>query len=103
MPRPIKSGTIIISSKRRKLRLVTNGSPPKGPVTLLDRLFKSVGCVVSYEDLGLSLGYTSVQREQRHVIRQYISEAKRLLAANGAPYVVAVAPEVGYALCEIAG
>lgn len=71
-------------------------------VLLLERLISDFGRVVSYEHLCRVLGHVTADREQRHVLRQYTLEIKRLLAEHDASHVLAVAPKRGYALCEAA-
>jgi hypothetical protein len=40
--------------------------------------------------------------KSRHVLRQYSLLIKRTLEETKAAYAIAVVPELGYALCEIA-
>jgi hypothetical protein len=55
-----------------------------------------------YRPLLLALGYKARRDAQKHLLRQYVASIKRTLSAHEAPYVIAVAPNVGYALCELA-
>ena len=60
------------------------------------------GRVVPYKRLVQILGYRSRHPAQLHVLRQYLMEVKRALAASRSPYVLAVAEGVGHALCPLA-
>jgi hypothetical protein len=60
------------------------------------------GSVAPYQRLCRILGYKSAGPRQLHLLRQYMSQMRRILAARRAPYVLAVAKGVGYALCPIA-
>ena len=42
------------------------------------------------------------RRVQQTPVNQYVSVLREMLLADHAPYVIAVAQEVGYVLCEIA-
>ena len=72
------------------------------PAALLACLRNCRGRVVPYKRLVQILGYRSGRPAQLHVLRQYMVEVKRVLAASGSPYVLAVAKGVGYALCPLA-
>ena len=71
-------------------------------IALLAALRDNVGSVVTYSHLCGILGYDVVHRKPVHILRQYIGWWKRTLAAHKIPFVITVAPEVGYALCAIA-
>jgi hypothetical protein len=68
---------------------------------LISRLLENEGKVVQYDQLCSVLGYGSSQKA-RHLLQQYALRIKQKLAAKKAPYTLAVAHHVGYALCRIA-
>jgi DNA-binding response OmpR family regulator len=72
---------------------------PPAQIALLTCLHEHQGRIVPYEYLGQLLGYKTVGLQQLHVLRQHMFALKRALAAHEAPYVLAVAHHVGYALC----
>jgi DNA-binding XRE family transcriptional regulator len=72
-------------------------------LALLARLFDNLGTVIPYEQLCLLIGHKSANSAATHVLRQYIGWLRGVLIANKAPYVIAVAHEVGYSLCKMAG
>jgi DNA-binding XRE family transcriptional regulator len=67
------------------------------------RLFDNLGTVIPYTNLCLLIGHKSANSAATHVLRQYIGWLRGVLIANKAPYVIAVAHEVGYSLCKMAG
>jgi hypothetical protein len=72
-------------------------------MALLVCLYENMGCVVPYERLASALGCKSADPNgRRHVVRQHVVRAARVLAFHGAPYVIAAATNVGYGLCKIA-
>jgi DNA-binding response OmpR family regulator len=88
-----------------RLLLSINGEHVSAPATnvkLLAYLHKHLGQVVSFHRLCLTLGYPIVRDAERHILRQYITWMRQLLDEHGVPYRLAVARNVGYALCEIA-
>jgi DNA-binding response OmpR family regulator len=68
--------------------------------TLLACLHQNKGHVVSYKQLVRVLGQKSTAPEQLHILRQYASWITKTLAAHKALCILAVAPRVGYVLCE---
>ena len=72
-------------------------------LAVLARLFDNLGTVIPYEHLCLSIGHKSATSAATHVLRQYIAWLRGTLIANKAPYVIAVAHDVGYSLCRLAG
>jgi DNA-binding response OmpR family regulator len=60
------------------------------------------GYVVPYRKLCRMLGYRSSGPNERHKLRQYMARARRMLEQRKAPFVLAVASNVGYALCSLA-
>ena len=74
-------------------------------VALLAYLYDHLGRVIPYKELCLFLGHKTGYEHQlqarRHLLRQYTLAIKRTLTTYRAPYVLAVAPNVGYALCEM--
>jgi hypothetical protein len=89
----------------RKQALRINGeqiSAAKRNVALFACLYRDLGRVVPYERLLLTLGYAGTGRAQRQLLRQYLMWVKDTLATHKAPYVLAVATDIGYALCELA-
>jgi DNA-binding response OmpR family regulator len=69
---------------------------------LLAYLQEHRGYVVPYAKLYRMLGYRSAGSNERHNVRQYMALARRMLEQRKAPFVLAVAANVGYALCPIA-
>jgi DNA-binding XRE family transcriptional regulator len=65
-------------------------------------LFGNLGRAVPYGRLIVAIGRKSDNLSSRHLLRQYVSMLRQMLAASEAPYGIAVVQEVGYALCEIA-
>jgi DNA-binding XRE family transcriptional regulator len=65
-------------------------------------LLDNLGRAVSYERLVTVIGRKSDNPISRHLLRQYISILRAMLPESNSPYVIAVAQEVGYCLCEIA-
>ena len=59
-----------------------------------------MGTVIPYEQLCPLIGHKSADSAATHVLRQYIVWLRGVLIANKAPYVIAVAHEVGYGLCK---
>jgi DNA-binding winged helix-turn-helix (wHTH) protein len=101
----IRSNTPPLAGRRQKALLEINGRLVRASETqaaLLLYLYEKVGRVVPYERLCLVLGYRSMNDARLHVLRQYVTWVKRTLAKHEAPYVLAVTPDLGYALCEVA-
>jgi len=65
-------------------------------------LLDNLGRAVSYKRLVTVIGRRSDNPTSRHLLRQYISVLREMLLESDSPYVIAVAQEVGYCLCEIA-
>jgi DNA-binding response OmpR family regulator len=85
-----------------KLALCIRGRQVKATpaqIALLACLHEHQGRIVPYAHLGKLLRLKSSRLQQRWILRQYIMWIKRTLAAHNAPCVIAVAPDVGYALC----
>ena len=95
------------NASRPKLRVFINGRPAKAShseAALLGCLHQNLGRVAPYWLLFPSLKFrpsTTADRSRRHVLRQYMRMVKQMLKSHKAPYIVAVIPEVGYALCEV--
>ena len=72
-------------------------------IALLDYLFNHLGKVITYKQLCsvLGCGYDHKRQLSRRLLRQYAYEIKRTLAKYEAPYMLTVAANVGYALCEV--
>lgn len=89
-----------------KLGLFINGnhiSAPPRNVALLACLYANLGRVVPYSQLVMVLGYNPARRDaQKHLLRQYMLSIKSTLSAHKVPYVLTVAHNVGYGLCELA-
>jgi len=73
-------------------------------IALLDYLFDRLGKVITYKQLCsvLGCGYDHRRQLSRRLLRQYAYEIKRTLEKYEAPYMLTVAANVGYALCEAA-
>jgi DNA-binding XRE family transcriptional regulator len=65
-------------------------------------LLDNLGRAVSYKQLIAVIGRKSDDSSSRHLLRQSVSVLREMLIADNAPYVIAVAQEVGYVLCELA-
>jgi DNA-binding XRE family transcriptional regulator len=65
-------------------------------------LLDNLGRAVSYKRLVTVIGRHSDNSSSRHLLRQYISVLREMLVADNSPYVIAVAQEAGYVLCELA-
>jgi len=88
-----------------KLLLFINGNSVKAPraqVALVACLYSELGCVVPYERLCRVIGHQSSRDRQMHILRQHMLLVRRMLATHKARCFLAVAPDVGYALCEVA-
>jgi hypothetical protein len=68
-------------------------------VALLACLHENQGYIVPYQQLGIILGYKTMQDRHRHTLRQHMLWIKRTLTAYKALCILAVAPNVGYVLC----
>lgn len=89
--------------QKQNLILLLNGQSidaPRGTIVLLERLNKTFGRVVAYDELLGLIGQSGNQG--RHTLRQHILGIRRLLTEHNAPHVLAVVSNVGYALCELA-
>jgi DNA-binding response OmpR family regulator len=102
-----------LSNKKRrssihinKRGLFIDGDPINAPprtVALLACLHPNLGRVVPYRQLLNALGYNPARRgAQKHLLRQYMLLIKTMLSVHKVPYVLAVAHNVGYGLCELA-
>jgi hypothetical protein len=89
-----------------KLGLFINGnhiSAPPRSVALFACLYANLGRIVPYRQLVIVLGYNPARPAgQKHLLRQYMLTIKSTLSAHKVPYVLAVARNVGYGLCELA-
>jgi DNA-binding response OmpR family regulator len=86
------------------LNLFINGRRIRASQTqaaLATCLCERTGRVVSYKRLCQIIGHEAARAQQRHILRQHTQWLKQVLAANGAPYTLAVASGLGYALCEL--
>jgi hypothetical protein len=73
---------------------------------LLACLFEKVGHVIPYERLCEVIGHdASRARRARdvHILRQYMTWVRYTLARYKVPCLIAVANDIGYALCPMAG
>jgi predicted DNA-binding ribbon-helix-helix protein len=96
------SPAVLISSNataaERNMRRIARGQTVE---TLFAYLLGYRGRIVSYRQLGRFLGYTKMGRRELHTLATHISYVKRLLARRKAPFAIAVAVNVGYAICSI--
>jgi hypothetical protein len=106
MARKLGASGMVITRDGAELSVFIRGTPAaaeNGSAVLLGCLFENIGCVVPFERLALAVGCKSADPEsRRHVLRQHVVNASRVLALHEAPYVIAAATNIGYALCEIA-
>jgi DNA-binding XRE family transcriptional regulator len=98
---------VAVLAKSGRLTLFINGQPTKVRLSqthlkLLACLLKNLGRVVPYRKLVSTIGHKSVRTTTLQIVRQYTSLIRAVLTKNKAPYLLAVAPEFGYALCKIA-
>jgi hypothetical protein len=70
-------------------------------IALLACLYVELGQIVPYKRLCPILGHKSAKDTSIHVLRQYMAWTRRTLAIHKSPYALAVAKDVGYALCEV--
>jgi DNA-binding XRE family transcriptional regulator len=77
-------------------------SAPSQIEAVAECLLDNLGRAVSYKRLVTVIGRKSDNPTSRHLLRQYISLLREMLLKSNSPYVIAVAQEVGYCLCEIA-
>lgn len=95
-----------LNASRPKMVVFINGRQAKASqsgAALLACLLENLGRAAPFRLLFQSLNFrpsTNAERSRRHVLRQHIRMVKQMLKSHKAPYVVAVIPEVGYALCE---
>jgi DNA-binding response OmpR family regulator len=75
-------------------------APTEKHTALLDCLHRNRGHLVTYQQLGLILGHKTFRNPQLHILRQYVSWIGKTLAAHKALCILAVAPGIGYVLCE---
>jgi DNA-binding response OmpR family regulator len=68
---------------------------------LLACLQNHPGRVVPYRRMAEILGLRTMRSAELRILRQYVMEVKRALAASRSPYVLAVAAGVGHALCPL--
>jgi DNA-binding response OmpR family regulator len=69
-------------------------------IALLMCLYHEPGQVIPYERLCAIMGRTAGAASM-HMLRQYMARIRQTLATNKSPYVLTVAPAVGYALCKM--
>jgi hypothetical protein len=70
-------------------------------IAVLACLYDELGHVVPYKRLCPVLGQKTTGPTSLHLLRQYTTWIRQTLAVNKSPYVLTVAADVGYALCEI--
>ena len=98
-----RRGIMVKENRDGELFLSINGTridTSQTQIALLTLLLSSVGRVVPYKEICLVIGHSSIGLRQKHILLQYLSWLRRALAAHRVPYVLAVAPNIGYALCE---
>jgi DNA-binding XRE family transcriptional regulator len=82
---------------------VSGGKSAAGQLeAVAECLLDNLGRAVSYKRLVTVIGRRSEDSSSRHLLRQYISVLREMLLESRSPYVIAVAQEVGYCLCEMA-
>lgn len=103
---PYRNVPTIAIRRRANGRLVPSVSGGKSAVNQIEAvaecLLDNLGRAVSYKRLITVIGRRSDNSSSRHLLRQYVSVLREMLLADNAPYVIAVAREVGYVLCEVA-
>jgi DNA-binding response OmpR family regulator len=68
---------------------------------LLAILYHNKGRLVPHSHLCRIIGHKSARPSQLHILRQYVSWAKRALRGYHVPLTIAAAKGIGYALCKI--
>jgi DNA-binding response OmpR family regulator len=71
-------------------------------LALLECLFEEMGRIVPYQRLCALAGHGGSKPRERHILRQHLLWFKNTLERHKLPCHLAVAKEVGYALCPIA-
>jgi DNA-binding XRE family transcriptional regulator len=103
---PYRNLPALAIERRANGRLVPSVSGGKSSAAQIEAVAKclldNLGRAVSYKRLVVVIGRKSDDPTSRHLLRQYISVLREILFAGDAPYVISVAQEFGYALCEIA-
>jgi hypothetical protein len=69
-------------------------------IAILERLHRDFGHVVSYKELCQLVGRPMARAQDIHLLRQYFTWIKQTLRRHRVPFAVAVASDLGYALCE---
>jgi DNA-binding response OmpR family regulator len=86
-----------------KLALVIRGQVVKVPqaqATVLACLHRHIGHVVPYETLCAEIGHQGAGKGQKHILRQYVAQVRRLLKRHQVSCAIATVDELGYALCQ---
>lgn len=100
---------IILGDQSRSGVLLINGQRIRAgqkPLALLTCLQQEMGYVVPYERLRQimcpqkSVASRGTEREQMHLLREYMRWIRETLAAHNASCVPGVVRDVGYVLCE---
>jgi DNA-binding XRE family transcriptional regulator len=103
---PYRNFPTLAIQRKANGRLVPSVSGGKSAVGQIEAvaecLLDNLGRAVSYKRLVTVIGRTSDNPTSRHLLRQYISVLREMLLESNSPYVIAVAQEVGYCLCETA-
>ena len=103
---PYRNLPTLAIQRKANGRLVPSVSGGKSAVGQIEAvaecLLDNLGRAVSYKRLVTVIGRRSDDASSRHLLRQYISVLREMLVESKSPYVIAVAQEVGYCLCEIA-
>jgi len=95
--------TIQRKTNGRLVPSVSGGKSAAGQIeAVAECLLDNLGRAVSHKRLVNVIGRKSDNPTSRHLLRQYISVLREMLLESNSPYVIAVAQEVGYCLCEIA-
>ena len=69
-------------------------------IAVLSRLCDEVGYVVPYKTLCAVLGHKGATEKEKHILRQYIVQLRRMLRDHKASCVIAGVDCLGYALCQ---
>jgi len=102
MPEPYSYGIKIVKDGDKLAVFVKERRANLTPAqaALLACLHENSGHVISYERLGQALGFKSTRKQERNIIKQHMVGIRKTLAAHKAPCLIAIVPDIGYALCR---
>jgi DNA-binding XRE family transcriptional regulator len=103
---PYRNLPTLAIQRKANGRLVPSVSGGKSAANQIEAVAEcfldNLGRAVSYKRLVTLIGRKSDNPTSRHLLRQYISVLREMLLNSNSPYIIAVAQDVGYCLCELA-